>query len=118
MLDEAVRQAADYFASRRLVFDVPLRLHGTAFQTGVWRQLMAIPFGERRSYGEVAAAIGQPNAFRAVGNANGRNNLPLFIPCHRVIAADGKLGGFTGGIGLKKRLLAHEDAVLDKLDTA
>ncbi len=115
VLDEAVHQAVEYFASRRLVFDVALHLQGTPFQTGVWRALMAIPFGTRKSYREVAEAIGQPNAFRAVGNANGRNKLPLFVPCHRVIAAGGKLGGFTGGIGLKKRLLAHEDAVLGRL---
>ena len=111
-LSAAAEQLADYFAGRRLSFDASLSLRGTPFQIRVWKELIAIPFGVTRSYGEVAELIGHPNAFRAVGSANGRNNLPVFVPCHRVLAAGGKLGGFTGGIGLKKRLLAHEASVL------
>lgn len=103
-------QVSDYFAGGRSAFDLPVELRGTPFQIRVWQELMRIPFGGKRSYGEVAELIGHPTAFRAVGNANGRNNLPLFVPCHRVLASGGKLGGFTGGIGLKKRLLAHEAA--------
>ncbi|MBV8552325.1 MAG: methylated-DNA--[protein]-cysteine S-methyltransferase [Acidobacteriaceae bacterium] len=111
-LSASVQQIAEYFAGKRLAFTLPLSLRGTAFQVRVWQELQNIPYGAQQSYGEIAERIGKPNAFRAVGNANGRNNLPVFVPCHRVIAAGGKLGGYTGGIGLKKRLLAHEAAVL------
>ncbi|MFL6448081.1 MAG: methylated-DNA--[protein]-cysteine S-methyltransferase [Bryobacteraceae bacterium] len=113
-LQEAARQAAEYFLGTRTTFDLPLRLRGTDFQCRVWEQLRLIPFGSTISYGDLAEQIDAPAAFRAVGNANGRNCLPVFIPCHRVLAAGGKLGGFTGGIGLKKRLLAHESAVLNR----
>jgi methylated-DNA-[protein]-cysteine S-methyltransferase len=112
VLEEAARQAAEYFRGTRTSFDLPFRLKGTDFQRRVWEQLRLIPFGSTCSYGDLAVRINAPAAFRAVGNANGRNCLPVFIPCHRVLAAGGKLGGFTGGIGLKKRLLAHESAVL------
>jgi methylated-DNA-[protein]-cysteine S-methyltransferase len=104
----AVEQTRRYFAGRLFEFELPLAFLGTPFQIRVWRELAKIPFGATRSYGEIAQLIGHPSAFRAVGNANGRNRLPLFVPCHRVLAAGGKLGGFTGGIGLKQRLLAHE----------
>lgn len=114
----AARQIKDYFAGRLLQFQVPIDLHGTAFQVRVWRELTEIPFGMTRSYGQVAELIGHPAAFRAVGNANGRNNLPVFVPCHRVLAAGGKLGGFTGGIGLKRRLLDHEAAVFAQSSSA
>jgi O-6-methylguanine DNA methyltransferase len=114
VLEEAARQAAEYFRGTRISFDVPLLLKGTDFQRRVWEQLRCIPFGSTLSYGELAELIDAPAAFRAVGNANGRNCLPLFVPCHRVLAAGGKLGGFTGGIGLKKRLLAHESTVLNR----
>lgn len=113
-LSVAAEQVLAYFAGRRLSFDVPLALRGTPFQVRVWEKLMEIPFGATRSYGAIAELIAHPAACRAVGSANGRNNLPVFVPCHRVLAAGGKLGGFTGGIGLKKRLLAHEAYVLDK----
>ena len=112
LLDAAEMQVLDYFAGRQLTFDLPLEFCGTTFQVQVWRELQRIPFGETRSYGDIAEAIGKGSAVRAVGGANGKNNLPLLIPCHRVIAAGGKLGGFTGGLGLKKRLLAHEAFVL------
>jgi O-6-methylguanine DNA methyltransferase len=111
VLRAAANQLSDYFAGRRTSFELPLELHGTPFQVRVWQELMRIPFGATRSYGDIAESIGQPKACRAVGSANGRNNLPIFVPCHRVLAAGGKLGGFTGGIGMKKRLLAHEAAV-------
>jgi methylated-DNA-[protein]-cysteine S-methyltransferase len=113
-LREAVAEVKDYSAGRRRAFDLPLALRGTDFQKRLWTQLRQIPFGVVQSYSEVAEAIGQEQACRAVGNANGHNNLPLFVPCHRVIAAGGKIGGFTGGLGLKKRLLAHEAATLDR----
>lgn len=111
-LRRAAAQIADYFAGRRLSFDLPLELKGTPFQLRVWRELTRIPFAQTRSYAEIAEQIGQPTACRAVGNANGKNRIPLIVPCHRVIGAGGNLAGFTGGIGLKKRLLAHEAAVL------
>jgi methylated-DNA-[protein]-cysteine S-methyltransferase len=107
-LASAIEQTRRYFAGRLFEFDLPLAFTGTPFQIRVWRELAKIPFGSTRSYGEIAELIGHPSAFRAVGNANGRNKLPVFVPCHRVLAAGGKLGGFTGGIGLKQRLLAHE----------
>jgi methylated-DNA-[protein]-cysteine S-methyltransferase len=114
LLDAAAMQVEDYMAGRQLWFDLPLQYQGTPFQTEVWKALARIPFGETRSYREIAEAIGKPGAVRAVGQANGRNQLPLIVPCHRVIAASGKLGGFSGGISLKKALLTHEAAVLQK----
>ena len=114
VLADAAAQVRRYFSGRLLNFDTALDLRGTAFQVRVWEELTKIPFGGTRSYGEIAEVIGYPAACRAVGNANGRNNLPVFVPCHRVLAAGGKLGGFTGGIGLKKRLLDHESRVLGK----
>jgi O-6-methylguanine DNA methyltransferase len=111
LLDAAAMQVEDYLAGRQFEFDLPLSYRGTQFQTNVWQALTKIPFGETRSYGEVAEMIGKPAAMRAVGQANGRNNLPLVVPCHRVIAAGGKIGGFSGGLSLKKALLAHETAV-------
>ena len=112
LLDAAAMQMEDYMAGRQVEFDLPLEFRGTPFQTEVWRALTKIPFGETCSYGDVAEMIGKPAARRAVGQANGRNNLPLVVPCHRVIAAGGRIGGFSGGISLKKALLEHELAVL------
>ena len=112
LLDAAAMQVEDYLAGRQLEFDLPLAYRGTLFQANVWKALTRIPFGETRSYGEVAEMIGKPAAMRAVGQANGRNNLPLIVPCHRVIAAGGKIGGFSGGLSLKIALLEHETAVL------
>jgi methylated-DNA-[protein]-cysteine S-methyltransferase len=105
-------QMEDYMAGRQVEFDLPLEFRGTPFQTQVWRALTKIPFGETCSYADVAEMIGKPAAMRAVGQANGRNNLPLVVPCHRVIAAGGGIGGFGGGISLKKALLNHETKVL------
>lgn len=107
----AVRaQLAAYFAGRLTEFDLPLAPRGTAFQLAVWQQLRAIPYGATTSYGEIARRLGVESASRAVGAANGRNPLPIVVPCHRVIGADGSLTGFGGGLPLKKRLLALEQA--------
>lgn len=111
-LDEAERQLAEYFAGERTTFDLPLDPLGTEFQRRVWVELQNIPFGETRSYLDIAKKVGGPNHTRAVGGANGRNPISIIIPCHRVIAADGALGGYGGGLPLKKRLLAHEGAKL------
>jgi len=105
---EAIRQLHEYFAGKRAAFDLPLAPAGTAFQRKVWRQLQEIPYGETISYGELARRIGNPKASRAVGSANGANPLPIVIPCHRVIAGDGTLGGFGGGLPAKQTLLALE----------
>jgi O-6-methylguanine DNA methyltransferase len=104
----AIDQILEYLASERTDFDVPLDLRGTPFQRAVWDVLLKIPYGETCSYAEVARAIGRPNAQRAVGSANNANPVSLVVPCHRVIAADGSLGGYGGGQDLKARLLAME----------
>ncbi len=105
---EAVRQLREYFAGTRTGFDLPLAPQGTEFQRSVWRQLQEIPYGATISYGELARRVGNPKASRAVGSANGKNPLPIVIPCHRVIAGDGTLGGFGGGLPMKQTLLALE----------
>lgn len=105
---EAVKQLREYFAGGRAEFDLPLAPEGTAFQRTVWRRLQDIPYGETISYGELAKRVGNPKASRAVGAANGRNPLPIVIPCHRVIGANGKLTGFGGGLPTKEALLALE----------
>ncbi len=104
----ATRQLRAYFRGEQTEFDVPLVLEGTSFQSAVWRALSRIPYGETASYGQIGAWIGKPNAFRAVGVACSRNPLPIVVPCHRVIGADGRLVGFGGGIDLKRRLLDFE----------
>lgn len=108
LMAECLQQLTEYFKGQRQAFSVPLILEGTAFQKAVWRQLQKIPFGQTASYGDVARAVGRPKAFRAVGNANNKNPIPLIIPCHRVIGSDGKLVGFGGGIWRKEWLLDHE----------
>ncbi|MGO8828802.1 MAG: methylated-DNA--[protein]-cysteine S-methyltransferase [Steroidobacteraceae bacterium] len=107
-LPAAVRQLNEYFAGTRREFDLPLRLDGTEFQRRVWRSLAQIRYGETWSYGELAKRIGNPNASRAVGLANGRNPISIMVPCHRVIGADGSLTGYGGGLERKRWLLAHE----------
>jgi len=104
----AVAQLEEYFAGKRRTFDLPLAPRGTAFQRSVWKALTKIPYGETASYGEIARRIGQPTASRAVGLANGANPLPIIVPCHRVIGADGSLTGFGGGPDVKRKLLALE----------
>jgi methylated-DNA-[protein]-cysteine S-methyltransferase len=108
----AVRQLREYFSGRRIDFDFPLALEGTAFQRSVWQQLREIPYARTISYGELARRVGNPKAARAVGSANGANLLPIVIPCHRVIAGDGTLGGFGGGLAIKQALLDLERRVL------
>jgi methylated-DNA-[protein]-cysteine S-methyltransferase len=108
LLAETLRQLREYFAGRRKEFDLPLALAGTEFQRKVWRKLQEIPYGETISYGELAKRVGNPKASRAVGSANGKNQIPIVIPCHRVIAGDGGLGGFGGGLTVKEKLLALE----------
>lgn len=103
-------QLAEYFAGERRAFDLPLAPVGTAFQQAAWRALLAIPYGQTRSYAEQARALGRPTATRAVGAANGRNPIAIVIPCHRVIAANGGLGGYSGGLPVKQALLALEAA--------
>ncbi|MCD2316671.1 methylated-DNA--[protein]-cysteine S-methyltransferase [Sphingomonas sp. IC-11] len=103
-----VRQLDEYFAGRRTTFDLPLDPVGTQFQRDVWRALLTIPYGETRSYADIARAIGRPTATRAVGAANGRNPIPIVTPCHRVIGSNGTLTGFGGGLPNKQLLLALE----------
>ena len=107
-LREARRQLLQYFAGERRQFELPLRPAGTPFQLTVWRALEEIPFGATSTYGELARRIGAPRAVRAVGAANGRNPLPIVVPCHRVIGSDGRLTGFGGGLPVKQFLLVHE----------
>jgi len=104
----ACAQLTEYFAGKRREFDLQLAPLGTPFQQRVWKALLAIPFGIVRTYGDIARDIGQPLAMRAVGQANGRNPLPIVIPCHRVIAGDGTIGGYSSGLNIKHRLLALE----------
>jgi methylated-DNA-[protein]-cysteine S-methyltransferase len=103
-----IDQLQEYFSGERREFDVPLRLVGTAFQRLVWEKLKNIPFGTTTTYGEIARRIGNPNAVRAVGLANGRNPIPIIVPCHRVIGADGRLTGYSGGLRNKSLLLDLE----------
>ncbi len=111
LLRAAAAQVAEYFAGRRRVFDLPLRPQGTPFQLGAWQALRRIPYGETRSYGEQAAAIGRATAARAVGAANARNRIVIVIPCHRVIGGDGSLTGFAAGLSRKRELLRLEGAL-------
>ncbi|HLY31629.1 MAG TPA: methylated-DNA--[protein]-cysteine S-methyltransferase [Ktedonobacterales bacterium] len=108
---QARTQLLEYCAGKRQTFDLPLALVGTDWQKMIWRTLTEIPFGETRAYGEIAAQVGRPLAARAVGRANATNPIPLVIPCHRLIGANGALTGFGGGLHIKKRLLAHEARV-------
>jgi methylated-DNA-[protein]-cysteine S-methyltransferase len=109
---EVRRQLEQYFAGERQEFALELAPEGTPFELSVWEELKKIPFGETRSYGEVAQAIGRPGSARAVGRANGANPIPIVVPCHRVIGANGSLTGFGGGLPAKERLLALEGRVL------
>lgn len=107
-LAKAVKELDEYFAGKRTKFDIPLDLVGTEFQKSVWKELMKIPYGKTISYSELAKKIKNAKAVRAVGSANGKNPLCIIIPCHRVIAANGTLGGYSGGLPNKEKLLAHE----------
>lgn len=108
VLAEARRQLSEYFAGQRQAFSLELDFQGTAFQSRVWQALLTIPFGETRSYKQIAVQIGSPAAVRAVGAANGRNPISIIAPCHRVIGASGKLTGFAGGLAAKDFLLRLE----------
>jgi methylated-DNA-[protein]-cysteine S-methyltransferase len=111
LLTRAAAQLDEYFGRRRIAFDLPLRPAGTDFQKRVWEALLDIPFGQTHSYGEIATRLGDANASRAVGLANGRNPIAILIPCHRVIGADGSMTGFGGGIERKRFLLELEGAI-------
>lgn len=106
-----VSELDEYFAGKRRQFTFPLDLRGTDFQIACWRALLAIPYGETRSYADIARAVGKPNAFRAVGMANNRNPIAIVVPCHRVIASNGTLCGYGGGLEVKRKLLQLEGAL-------
>lgn len=108
LLLEARSQVLAYLSGRRSSFDLPLAPEGTPFQQKVWQALRAIPYGKTAAYGEIAAAIGSPGAARAVGMANNRNPIAIIIPCHRVVGSGGSLGGYSGGLHIKQRLLEIE----------
>ena len=113
LLQEAEEQLNEYFAGARREFDLPLAPKGTPFQKAVWAEMCRIPYGETRTYGQIAAQIGRPTACRAVGMANNRNPIAIVVPCHRVVGSTGALVGYAGGLGVKTHLLnlekAHED---------
>ncbi|MEM7170116.1 MAG: methylated-DNA--[protein]-cysteine S-methyltransferase [Pseudomonadota bacterium] len=115
LLNEAAKQLRDYFAGNRRDFDLPLQPHGPAMHQQVWQAMLAIPFGKTRSYGDLAQALN--TCARAVGGACGANPIPIFIPCHRVLAANGEIGGFSGGQGVvtKRELLVLEGAIAEQL---
>lgn len=110
VIKETYRQLSEYFAGKRDSFDIPIKTQGTDFQEKVWNALKQIPYGETRSYKEIAIAIGKPKAMRAVGMANNRNPIMIVIPCHRVIGANGQLIGYGGGLDVKEKLLTLEKA--------
>jgi len=114
VLIQAERQLSEYFTGRRKSFSVVLDMRGTDFQRSVWEALLAIPFGETRTYGQLAKQLGNPQASRAVGAANGRNPISIIVPCHRVIGSSGKLTGFAGGLEAKERLLNLEQEQLHR----
>jgi O-6-methylguanine DNA methyltransferase len=110
-----VTELEEYFAGERRIFTFPLDLRGTDFQRACWRALQAIPYGETRTYADIARSIGRPRAFRAVGMANNRNPIAIVVPCHRVIASDGTLCGYGGGLEVKRKLLELEGALTGAL---
>lgn len=110
VVDRAVSEIEEYFARHRRSFDVPLDLRGTEFQLRVWTELVNVPFGATTSYGELARRVGKPGGARAIGNALGRNPVPIIVPCHRVIGHDQALVGFGGGLSVKEQLLELEQA--------
>ena len=112
VLQQASLELKQYMAGERRVFSVTFEVDGTEFQCRVWKELCEIPFGEVRSYADIATALDNPKATRAVGSANGRNPLPIFIPCHRVIGSDGSLAGYSAGVEVKRALLAREGVLL------
>ena len=115
VLRETERQLGAYFQGELKAFTVPLAFEGTEFQKSVWQALLKIPFGETRSYGQIARQLGRPTAFRAVGAANGRNPISIIAPCHRVVGSSGDLTGFAGGLAAKEILLALEQGAQPRL---
>jgi O-6-methylguanine DNA methyltransferase len=114
-MEPYVRELEEYFAGQRREFTFALDLRGTDFQRACWQALLAIPYGETRSYGDIARAVGRPQGFRAVGMANNRNPVAIVVPCHRVIASDGTLCGYGGGLDVKRKLLELEGALTGTL---
>jgi methylated-DNA-[protein]-cysteine S-methyltransferase len=112
LLKKAGQELKEYFEGTRLSFDLPLKMEGTEFQIKVWNALLQIPFGETRSYKQVAEAIGNPLGSRAIGNANNKNKISIIVPCHRVIGANGKLVGYEGGLDIKEKLLNLEKNII------
>jgi methylated-DNA-[protein]-cysteine S-methyltransferase len=112
MLARAVQQLNEYFAGQRTTFDLPLEAMGSVFEHRVWKALRSIPYGTTTSYGDLAKRLGDPSATRAVGSANGKNPIPIIIPCHRVVGANGDLTGFGGGLDRKRWLLEHEGVLM------
>jgi len=110
-----VRELEEYFSGQRREFTFPLDLRGTEFQLNCWRALLAIPYGKTRTYADIARAVGRPQGFRAVGMANNRNPVAIVVPCHRVIASDGTLCGYGGGLDIKRKLLELEGALTGTL---
>jgi len=111
LTDIAALQLDEYFAGKRKKFDIPINPHGTAFRLSVWKALQAVPYGKTRTYKQIAQAIGNPKACRAVGLANNKNPIWIIIPCHRVIGANGALTGYGGGLKMKKKLLEIESRI-------
>lgn len=109
LIKKAVKQLKEYYDGLRRDFDLPLDLQGTLFQLKVWNELLKIPYGQTRTYKQIAQAIGSPKAYRAVGNANNQNRIMVVVPCHRVIGSNGQMVGYAGGIEMKEMLLAIED---------
>lgn len=114
-MQDAAEELREYFIGLRKDFSVPLRLYGTEFQQRVWAEIRQIPYGETRSYGDIAEAVGNPRAVRAVGLANRANPVTIIVPCHRVVSATGKLNGYAGGVQAKHALLVHEGALCAQL---
>lgn len=114
-METCVQQMTEYFAGHRREFSFPLDLRGTDFQIACWRALLKIPYGETRTYADIARAVGSPQGFRAVGMANNRNPVAIVVPCHRVIASDGTLCGYGGGLDIKRKLLQLEGALTAQL---
>lgn len=114
ILERTINQLDEYFRGRRKQFELPLAPQGTSFQKRVWRELIGISYGETISYKDLAKKIQNESASRAVGSANGKNPLCIVVPCHRVVASDGSLGGYSGGLDIKKRLLEIEESVMSQ----
>lgn len=113
LLEKACVQLGEYFAGKRKSFDLPIKMHGTIFQKQVWQELLRIPYGETLSYQDIAVAVGNPKAVRAVGQANNKNRIIILIPCHRIINKSGALGGFSCGTNIKTFLLNLEKSNID-----